>query len=270
MKSRDYRFLLLIACFLSLTPCVLATPITPTTSIVLDQRLPDLTTGQNGLKPAIRLMAYSEYRPLIESAECDWQFIEYVAQQQDRDIELYYASVQDSVQLALSGQADGIYYVSKALSYQVPSLSTVEHSLLRDPMRAYVKSTAKVSTFGQLKGRKVTYLPGFLGFDRLVEGGYFHPKSIAAESLAEMVQLVGSGRVEAMFVIGRFEPLLQFFGLALEGTELVSFPTPQEAQLYIYLGPSSEHLMASLNQAFLQSKADKGLKTHNLDPFNCT
>ena len=234
----------------------------PATRITLTESLP---------RPApLRLLVFREYAPLIEAATCDWRFIEAVAQVQQRDIELFYRSAEEAVALTLAGQVDGIYYASAALGHQIPSLLVAQDSELRDPMAAYLKAGGhELPTFGSLKGRKITYLPGFLGFDRLVAGGFFDPKSIAAESIPEMIAFVAGGDVDAMFVITRFQPLVEHFALALKGVTLRVIPTPQVASLFIYLSPQHPETLEPLNRAFRQVIFDQQLKEHNLDPFNC-
>jgi len=217
----------------------------------------------------LKLLVYREYASLIDAAVCDWRFMEQVAQAQQRDIALFYYSAEEALALTLAGEADGLYYVSAALGHHIPQLLTVEHSQIRDPMSAYLKEGgSEVTTFGHLKGRNVTYLPGFLGFDRLVAGGFFGPGSMAARGVPEMVRLVEEDVVEAMFVISKFQPLVNHLAMSLKGVTFRMIPTPQEASLFIYLSPLKHDKQVSLDAAFRQVKLDQGVG-YGIDPFHC-
>jgi len=233
----------------------------PSTHITLGE-------GQVRAEP-LKLLVYREYASLIDAAVCDWRFMEQVAQAQQRDIALFYYSAEEALALTLAGEADGLYYVSAALGHHIPQLLTVEHSQIRDPMSAYLKEGGtEITTFGHLKGRNVTYLPGFLGFDRLVAGGFFGPGSVAASGVPEMINLVEEGIVEAMFVISKFQPLVNHLALSLKGVTFRMMPTPQEASLFIYLSPLKHDKLVSLDAAFRQVKLDQGVG-YGIDPFHC-
>ena len=77
------------------------------------------------------------------------------------------------------------------------------------------------------------------------------------------------GEIDAMFVLTRFRPLVEYFYLALKGVQLRVIPTPQVASLFIYLSPQHEEALEPLNQAFRQVILAQQVKEHNLDPFNC-
>lgn len=218
----------------------------------------------------LKLLVFKEYAPLIDAAVCDWQLIEQVAQAQQLDIALYYYSAEEALTLTLSGEADGLYYVSAALGHHIPELVAVENSQVRDPMSAYLNEDRDdLTTFGQLKGQAIAYLPGFLGFDRLVAGGYFGANSIEASSIPEMITLVGEGAVDAMFVISKFEPLVNHLALSLKGVTFKMIPTPQEASLFIYLSPLKRDKLKAFDTAFRQVKRDRGIKGFSINPFHC-